>query len=70
MEVLPVSYNPNHSYPKTEDGYLIVGQFKDSTGVAEGTINSEIGSIKVLRLHVLSESGRWAILNEVKFFAS
>lgn len=64
--MLPVSYNPNHSYPKTEDGYLVMGQFKDSTGVAEGHISSDVGPVRVLRLHVLSESGRWAILNEVK----
>lgn len=65
VEVLPVSYNFNHSYSKTKDGYLVLGQFEGSTGVAEGNITADIGPIEVLRLHVLSESGRWAILNEI-----
>ncbi|KFM78820.1 Alpha-1,3-mannosyl-glycoprotein 4-beta-N-acetylglucosaminyltransferase B, partial [Stegodyphus mimosarum] len=65
VEILPVSYSEDQPYPKTKDGFLIVGQFKDTTGVAEGNISSTVGYVKVMRLYVHSESDRWAILSEI-----
>lgn len=40
------------------------GKF-DAMGVAEGTVDPQLGAIKVLRLNVHSESDNWAILSEV-----
>lgn len=68
VEILPVSYPDELLYPKTKDGFLVVGQFKDSTGVAEGNVSSTVGFVKVMRLYVHSESDRWAILSEVSVF--
>ncbi|XP_012279449.1 alpha-1,3-mannosyl-glycoprotein 4-beta-N-acetylglucosaminyltransferase B [Orussus abietinus] len=47
-----------------EDGYIIVGKF-DSLGVAQGTVDKNLGKIAVLRLTVHSESDNWAILSEI-----
>ncbi|XP_054707128.1 alpha-1,3-mannosyl-glycoprotein 4-beta-N-acetylglucosaminyltransferase A-like [Uloborus diversus] len=65
VEVLPVYYSEEQPYTKTKDGFLIVGQFKDTTGVAEGNISSSVGQVKVMRLYVHAESDRWAILSEI-----
>ncbi|XP_023229462.1 alpha-1,3-mannosyl-glycoprotein 4-beta-N-acetylglucosaminyltransferase B-like [Centruroides sculpturatus] len=65
VEILPSEILEDNSYPVTRDGYLIVGSFKDSNGVAEGTLNTNIGPIKVLRLNVHTQSDRWAILSEI-----
>ncbi|GFT26759.1 alpha-1,3-mannosyl-glycoprotein 4-beta-N-acetylglucosaminyltransferase B [Nephila pilipes] len=65
VEVLPVSYSEDQMYPKTKDGFLVVGHFKESTGVAEGNVSSTVGHVKVMRLYVHSESDRWAILSEI-----
>ncbi|GFS94520.1 alpha-1,3-mannosyl-glycoprotein 4-beta-N-acetylglucosaminyltransferase B [Trichonephila clavipes] len=64
VEVLPVSYSEDQIYPKTKDGFLVVGHFKESTGVAEGNVSTTVGHVKVMRLYVHSESDRWAILSE------
>lgn len=65
VEVLPSDTIEESSYPITKDGYLIVGNFKDTNGVAEGTIDENVGPIKILRLNVHSQSDRWAILSEI-----
>lgn len=54
-----------HAYPKTEDNFLIIGNFSHNTGVAEGNVDSEFGPIDTMRLRVLTESQSWVILNEV-----
>ncbi|GIY23385.1 alpha-1,3-mannosyl-glycoprotein 4-beta-N-acetylglucosaminyltransferase A [Caerostris extrusa] len=65
VEILPLSYSEDQIYPKTKDGFLVVGNFKESTGVAEGNVSTTVGAIKVMRLYVHSESERWAILSEI-----
>ena len=49
----------------TEDGYIVVGRFDAVSGTAEGEIDEALGEIDALRLHVLSTSQTWVILNEV-----
>ncbi|CAK9798153.1 Alpha-1,3-mannosyl-glycoprotein 4-beta-N-acetylglucosaminyltransferase B [Anthophora quadrimaculata] len=50
----------------TEDGYVIIGKF-DALGIAQGTVDSKLGKVLILRLTVHSESENWAILSEVMF---
>ncbi|XP_046468429.1 alpha-1,3-mannosyl-glycoprotein 4-beta-N-acetylglucosaminyltransferase B [Neodiprion pinetum] len=66
VEVLPADFvSINRSANNvTEDGYIIIGKF-DTLGVAEGTVDSGLGKIAVLRLTVHSESDNWAILSEI-----
>lgn len=54
------------AYNSTTDGFLIVGCFNEF-GIAEGVIDSKIGKIREIRLHVHSDSENWAILSEVSF---
>lgn len=71
VEVLPESSQTTLSrsdYNSTSDGYIIVGQF-DTMGVAEGTVNSQLGRIRTLRLSVHSDSENWAILSEIHVVA-
>ncbi|XP_042908177.1 alpha-1,3-mannosyl-glycoprotein 4-beta-N-acetylglucosaminyltransferase B isoform X2 [Parasteatoda tepidariorum] len=65
VEVLPVSYSDDQHYTKTADGYLIVGSFKEPSGIAEGNVSTSVGPVKIMRLYVHSESERWAILSEI-----
>ncbi|XP_069670865.1 alpha-1,3-mannosyl-glycoprotein 4-beta-N-acetylglucosaminyltransferase A isoform X1 [Periplaneta americana] len=72
VEVLPESSHTSLSrvdYNATSDGYVIVGKF-DTMGVAEGTVDSQLGPIRVLRLSVHSESDNWAILSEININVS
>lgn len=68
VEVLPVSLSENSpiwsTYNSTTDGFLIIGNF-NALGIAEGNIDSKIGTIKEIRLHVHSDSENWAILSEI-----
>ncbi|TMW47266.1 hypothetical protein DOY81_007655 [Sarcophaga bullata] len=69
IEILPADTLSESSpvwsfYNSTTDGYLIVGSF-DSMGVAEGSIDSKIGAIKEIRLHVHGDSENWALLSEI-----
>jgi len=66
--VLPDQLNEEsivwQQYNTTTDGYLIVGSFS-AFGLAEGAIDSRIGKLRELRLHVHGESENWVILSEV-----
>ncbi|CAH1180218.1 unnamed protein product [Phaedon cochleariae] len=66
VEVLPEAGigQSNNSPNMTSDGYIIVGKF-DTTGIATGVPDENIGKVKVLRLNVHSESDNWAILSEI-----
>lgn len=68
VEVLPDQLNEEsmvwQQYNTTTDGYLIVGSF-NGFGLAEGPVDSRIGKLRELRLHVHSESENWVILSEV-----
>lgn len=68
VEILPASLPENSyiwtAYNSTADGFLIVGNFNEF-GIAEGTIESKIGKVKEIRLHVHTDSENWAILSEV-----
>lgn len=70
VEILPESLPENSpiwsTYNSTADGFLIIGNF-DAFGLAEGTIEPNIGNIKEIRLHVHSDSENWSILSEVMF---
>lgn len=55
------------TYNSTADGFLIVGSF-DSLGVAEGVLDTRLGRVREVRLHVHSDSENWAILSEVCFY--
>lgn len=69
VEVLPDQLNEEsmvwQQYNTTTDGYLIVGSF-NGFGLAEGSVDSRIGKLRELRLHVHSESENWVILSEVR----
>lgn len=56
-------------YNTTNDGFLIVGSF-NNFGIAEGSVDSRIGKLRELRLHVHSDSENWVILSEVMFLAT
>ncbi|CAN8006208.1 unnamed protein product, partial [Ixodes hexagonus] len=53
------------SLPRTQDGFYVVGSFKESNGVAERVLPADLGPVSVLRLNVQSDSDHWAILSEV-----
>jgi len=53
------------SFPVTEDGFLVIDKFNSDSGLAEGKVPAEIGSIDVLRLYVQQNSDAWVILSEV-----
>ena len=50
----------------TKDGFIVVGHFDEVSGAAEGEVSAELGEIHTLRIHVLSTSQAWVILNEVR----
>jgi hypothetical protein len=54
-----------NAFPRTHDGFLIVGQFNHETGVAEGQLDTSLGDIHSMRLHVQAPSEAWVILSEV-----
>lgn len=68
VEILPAALPESSlvwsSYNSTTDGFLIIGSF-NAFGIAEGTIESRIGKIKEIRLHIHSDTENWAILSEV-----
>lgn len=68
VEVLPVNLSEDSpvwsTFNTTNDGYLVIGAFNDF-GIAEGVIDSKIGELKELRLHVYSDSQNWVILREI-----
>lgn len=68
MEVLPDQLSEEsivwQQYNTTNDGFLIVGSF-NNFGIAEGSVDSRIGKLRELRLHVHSDSENWVILSEV-----
>jgi len=57
--------NHNHPYPKTEDQFLIIGNFSHNTGIAKGSLDGSLGFISTMRLRILAESQSWVILNEI-----
>ncbi|XP_074650022.1 alpha-1,3-mannosyl-glycoprotein 4-beta-N-acetylglucosaminyltransferase B-like isoform X2 [Tubulanus polymorphus] len=74
VEVLPKTYIDKDlgsidnkpavtNYPRTNDGYLIIGSF--SLGVAQNTVLPSIGPVTKLRLHIHSASANWVILSEI-----
>lgn len=69
VEVLPDQLNEEsivwQQYNTTTDGYLIIGNF-NAFGMAEGSVDSRIGKLRELRLHVHTESENWVILSEVR----
>jgi hypothetical protein len=68
VEILPDQLNEEsmvwQQYNTTTDGFLIIGSF-NMFGVAEGVVDSRVGKLRELRLHVHSESENWVILSEV-----
>ncbi|XP_043289885.1 alpha-1,3-mannosyl-glycoprotein 4-beta-N-acetylglucosaminyltransferase B [Venturia canescens] len=66
IEVLTESSSTlnRNSNDVTEDGYVIIGKF-DALGIACGTVDKQLGRVKVLRMTVHSESENWAILSEI-----
>ncbi|XP_076035211.1 alpha-1,3-mannosyl-glycoprotein 4-beta-N-acetylglucosaminyltransferase a isoform X2 [Oratosquilla oratoria] len=66
VEVLPLKQQSwiYEKYKVTDDKFVIVGAF-DDMGVAEGTLDSALGDVIALRLHVHAESDNWAILSEI-----
>ncbi|XP_058455473.1 alpha-1,3-mannosyl-glycoprotein 4-beta-N-acetylglucosaminyltransferase A isoform X2 [Malaya genurostris] len=68
VEVLPFNLPEDSpvwsNYNTTTDGFLIIGIFNDF-GIAEGVVDSKIGELKELRLHVYSDSQNWVILREI-----
>ncbi|KAK7073588.1 Alpha-1,3-mannosyl-glycoprotein 4-beta-N-acetylglucosaminyltransferase B, partial [Halocaridina rubra] len=66
LPVHPISKLPSQQqgkYRTTDDDYVIVGEF-DDMGVAEGSIDTNLGEIQSLRLSVHIDSENWAILSE------
>lgn len=59
--------NQTQSYRITNDGFYIIDQFDDDSGLAEGTVSVWLGPIEVLRLHVDSTAASWVILSEVSY---
>ncbi|EEC19486.1 N-acetylglucosaminyltransferase VI, putative [Ixodes scapularis] len=53
------------AFPRTADGFYVVGSFKESNGVAERVLPADLGAVSVLRLNVQSDSDHWAILSEI-----
>lgn len=68
VEVLPLNLPEDSpvwsSYNTTSDGFLVIGIFNDF-GIAEGVVDTKIGELKELRLHVYSDSQNWVILREI-----
>jgi len=52
---------------RTPDGFAIIGLFR-ANGIADGSVPLGIGKIKTIRIRVVSDSQRWAILSEVCLF--
>ncbi|XP_030594716.1 alpha-1,3-mannosyl-glycoprotein 4-beta-N-acetylglucosaminyltransferase B isoform X2 [Archocentrus centrarchus] len=50
-------------YRKSEDGFIIVGEFEN--GVAEGEIDAALQPVSALRLVIHSDSDVWALLSEI-----
>ena len=59
----------SHPYPKTDDSFLVIGNFNHVSGAAENTVDPTLGKINTLRLRVLTQSESWVILNEVRMQA-
>lgn len=68
VEVLPANLSEDSpvwsTFKTTNDGYLIIGAF-NGLGIAEGSIDTKIGPLLELRLHVYSDSQNWVILREI-----
>ena len=56
-------------YSQTADHFLILGEF-DKFGIAEGTLDPELGKVETFRLNIHSASDNWAILSEIMFSPS
>lgn len=69
VEILPDQLNEEslvwQQYNTTTDGFLIIGSF-NAMGLAEGVVDSRVGKLRELRLHVHSDSENWVILSEVR----
>ncbi|XP_039287077.1 alpha-1,3-mannosyl-glycoprotein 4-beta-N-acetylglucosaminyltransferase B-like isoform X2 [Nilaparvata lugens] len=63
VEVLPVNHLPK-TQNTVADGFVIVGEF-NSKGVAEGSLGSQYGLIRELRLTINAVSEHRAILSEI-----
>ena len=67
VDLLPyVSPVSKLSYAKDLDGFYTVTNFSHETGIAEASIDKDLGPISTVRLKVHSKSESWAILNEVR----
>lgn len=69
MPVQPLEAVGSREFNTTSEGYVIVGSF-DQLGVAEGSINAQIGQVNELRIRVQSDAENWVILNEVSWSGS
>ncbi|KAG0427467.1 hypothetical protein HPB47_025481 [Ixodes persulcatus] len=56
------------AFPRTADGFYVVGSFKESNGVAERVLPADLGAVSILRLNVQSDSDHWAILSETNWY--
>lgn len=54
---------------KTDDNYFIIGLFKPN-GIVEGTVPYDLGPIKSMRINVRSDSQKWAMISEVRYFSN
>jgi alpha-1,3-mannosylglycoprotein beta-1,4-N-acetylglucosaminyltransferase A/B len=59
------SNNSTDNYRITHDGFHVINQFDDDSGLAEGTVPTWLGPIDVLRLYVETTGASWVILSEV-----
>ena len=50
--------------PRTDDGFVVVGQF-GADGVADGAIDPDWGPVSHVRLNIHASSENWVILSEL-----
>jgi len=64
IEVKPLFKIVNSEFQATPDNWLIVSNFGNNTGLAEGTL-THLGAIKSLRISFHTDSANWLLVNEV-----
>ena len=47
------------------DGFYVIGQFDNDSGLGEGSVSYWLGPIEVLRLYVETTEASWIIFSEV-----
>ena len=52
-------------FERTRDGFCVVGQFDPASGVAETSLDQDLGEVEKLRLTVHASSQNWVILSEI-----